>query len=778
MTEIDKVIFKRSDVDGKKPTAEQLDYGEIAINYAKGSETIFFKNTENNVVEVKTNSAVVAELNAKQDKTDNTLATTDKTVAGAINEINTKVGNLTSALVWKGKFDTLPAVTDYEAGNVVGVGNKEYVLTVTGTTKTWEELGDEGSYLLKSVAEETYLKKADGEVATANIADSAVTKEKLANASVTYEKVSNDVQAKLDNNVKIVEQALTVAEQKQARKNIALPNYETFDDITKLSSLTAERLLYIGPDNVNVTVPVSVNTSTLEVDFQGRKINFSGYNSEQIAFKGHSKCKLKNLIFKLVYVSYKKDANICISKFGYVENIALYCTVGDQTVGFRENHTLGFLSCDHLYNCKVYGGGVVGEPGIAIGYKYCNYLNMCRYSGSEELPGLIGFSHCNFISQCYSTHSGRDYEEAYGIGTNSNVDSLIWIGGDGGEFTTYSDIDHAIIGGYDTTNMFNTISSNGGTGKTKLYAKPDDKSGMATVLLDTTPVNWAVARRTSNGTLKAKDATENDDLVTKKQLDAAEETYAKKTDIPTIPAIPTVNDPKVSIKMNGTEKGSFTLNQASAGEVDLGTVITEHQDISGKVDKSLNAKSLEAVYIYTDNTPEHKQTNLDNIAAYEANLQALGVDISKGFSFLGNAGEYVMTFMKSRNANHQFFAIQTYSNENYITFIDTDGTYTESSFSGIYANRAYAESTYLKKSDSITEVKMNGVSKGTSGVVDLGTVITAHQDISSKQDKTDNTLATTDKTIAGSINEINTAVKNIATIAEIDNLFVTKTGSL
>lgn len=37
---------------------------------------------------------------------------------------------------------------------------------------------------------------------------------------------------------------------------------------------------------------------------------------------------------------------------------------------------------------------------------------------------------------------------------------------------------------------------------------------------------------------------------------------------------------------------------------------------------------LETITIYTDNTPEHMQANLDNIAAYEANLQALGVDIS------------------------------------------------------------------------------------------------------------------------------------------------------
>lgn len=112
--------------------------------------------------------------------TDQSLNTKNKTYAGAINEINTKVGNLTGAFLWKGKFNTLPAVTNYEAGNVVGVGKKEYVLTVTEGTKTWEEFGDEGSYLLKTAAEETYLKKTAGEVKTANLADNAVTSTKLA----------------------------------------------------------------------------------------------------------------------------------------------------------------------------------------------------------------------------------------------------------------------------------------------------------------------------------------------------------------------------------------------------------------------------------------------------------------------------------------------------------------------------------------------------------------------------------------------------------------------
>lgn len=45
------------------------------------------------------------------------------------------------------------------------------------------------------------------------------------------------------------------------------------------------------------------------------------------------------------------------------------------------------------------------------------------------------------------------------------------------------------------------------------------------------------------------------------------------------------------------------------------------------------------------------------------------------------------------------------------------------------------DSGYTTNNGTITGIKMNGASKGTSGVVDLGTVLTVHQDISWKQDK-------------------------------------------
>ena len=65
---------------------------------------------------------------------------------------------------------------------------------------------------------------------------------------------------------------------------------------------------------------------------------------------------------------------------------------------------------------------------------------------------------------------------------------------------------------------------------------------------------------------------------------------------------------------------------------------------------------------------------------------------------------------------------------------DSDGNVT------ISIPSAVTESTvsgwgFTKNAGTITGIKLNGSSKGTSGVVDLGTVITAHQDISGKQDK-------------------------------------------
>lgn len=104
-----------------------------------------------------------------------------------------------------------------------------------------------------------------------------------------------------------------------------------------------------------------------------------------------------------------------------------------------------------------------------------------------------------------------------------------------------------------------------------------------------------------------------------------------KNDIDDFPTIPTVNDPKVSIKMNGAEKGSFTLNQASAGEVDLGTVLTAHQDISGKVDKTTLLNTLMVVDLSSADIAVRKAA-LDD---FKAKWLALGNTDLTGARFIG-----------------------------------------------------------------------------------------------------------------------------------------------
>lgn len=64
---------------------------------------------------------------------------------------------------------------------------------------------------------------------------------------------------------------------------------------------------------------------------------------------------------------------------------------------------------------------------------------------------------------------------------------------------------------------------------------------------------------------------------------------------------------------------------------------------------------------------------------------------------------------------------------------------------------------------TITGIKMNGASKGTSGVVDLGTVITAHQDISGKQDKSTAVTHTANTAVGSATKPVYIAANGAAT---------------
>lgn len=108
----------------------------------------------------------------------------------------------------------------------------------------------------------------------------------------------------------------------------------------------------------------------------------------------------------------------------------------------------------------------------------------------------------------------------------------------------------------------------------------------------------------------------------------------------------------------------------------------------------------------------------NRITSLERTVNGLGTAAQKDVGFFATAAQGTKAdnaVPKTRKVNNKALSAD-------ITLGASDVGVTESAFPG------------LKKTGTITGIKMNNVSKGTSGVVDLGTVITAHQDISGKQD--------------------------------------------
>lgn len=63
-----KIIHKRSNIAGRIPDNQVLDYGELAINYSKGNETVFLKNSDDEIVSLKPTPTYTSTIN------DDTLA--------------------------------------------------------------------------------------------------------------------------------------------------------------------------------------------------------------------------------------------------------------------------------------------------------------------------------------------------------------------------------------------------------------------------------------------------------------------------------------------------------------------------------------------------------------------------------------------------------------------------------------------------------------------------------------------------------------------------------
>lgn len=153
-----KIIHKHSSVitDGKAklPVASQLEYGELAINYAEGVETISLKNSANNIVEIKStnylekiiidNELVTA---AALTNLDERIEEIDSTFGDAISETNEKIVEIagtfdnaiseTNAKVTKNELVTAHALTDLD-DRLSSIEDADYA---SDLAQIYEEIG-------------------------------------------------------------------------------------------------------------------------------------------------------------------------------------------------------------------------------------------------------------------------------------------------------------------------------------------------------------------------------------------------------------------------------------------------------------------------------------------------------------------------------------------------------------------------------------------------------------------------------------------------------------
>ena len=236
--------------------------------------------------------------------------------------------------------------------------------------------------------------------------------------------------------------------------------------------------------------------------------------------------------------------------------------------------------------------------------------------------------------------------------------------------------------------------------------------------------------------------------------------YTDLTNKPTIPAAVTETTVSgwgftknagtvTSVKINGTAKNP------TSGVVDLGTVITAHQDISGKQD------------VISDLATIRSGAGKGATAVQPSDLATVATsgsytDLSNKPTIPTVTDTYSATSSNAMSGKAVASAISNKMDKVTLATVATSGSYNDlkdkPTIPAAVTETTVSEWGFTKNAGTITGIKMNGASKGTSGVVDLGTVLTAHQDISGKLDvstyNTDRTVAKTTETTATNIVDV------------------------
>ena len=204
------------------------------------------------------------------------------------------------------------------------------------------------------------------------------------------------------------------------------------------------------------------------------------------------------------------------------------------------------------------------------------------------------------------------------------------------------------------------------------------------------------------------------------------------------PAIPTVNNGMLTIQKNGTDVQTFTANQSSSVTANI-TVPTKASDVNAlsldggtinksktiKMDASANSDGANLKWGTVNSKNPYIGYASDQVDGTFVVGSLLGTNYASGLAIGGGSGNLLWKGTKVATTS------------------DIPAAVTESTVSGW---------GFTKNTGTVTSVavKMNGVTKGTvtsSGTIDLGTVITSHQNISGLVPKSAFNLSGTTLTI-------------------------------
>lgn len=96
-----KVVHIKSNTLNKKPTTDQIDYGEIAVNYNSGNTFLAVKDSKNDIkvfTDKTTNDASYAPKSDFNELKQGVI-NNEQTTSAALNDLNTRV-NHSVPLIW------------------------------------------------------------------------------------------------------------------------------------------------------------------------------------------------------------------------------------------------------------------------------------------------------------------------------------------------------------------------------------------------------------------------------------------------------------------------------------------------------------------------------------------------------------------------------------------------------------------------------------------------------------------------------------------------------